>query len=50
MTSDLSQTSLGRRFVYQIGLTGRAISATSLKRKRSVISGSAKTSKRKRKA
>ena len=49
MTSDLTQTSLGRRFVYQIGLTNRAISATSLKRKRSVISGSSKTSKRKRK-
>lgn len=48
MSSDLTQTSLGRRFVYQIGLTGRTINT--LKRKRVVTPSSSKsrTPKRKR--
>lgn len=51
MTSDLTQTSLGRRFVYQIGLTGRAISASTLKRKRvATTNPSSKSSKRKRRS
>ncbi|ANG08974.1 L1 [Gammapapillomavirus 7] len=48
MTNDLSQTSLGRRFVYQIGLTGRTISNSIIKRKRSAATGSSKSSKKKR--
>lgn len=49
MTSDLTQTSLGRRFVYQIGISGRTIST--VKRKRvSDAKSSSKTSKRKRRA
>lgn len=46
LTNDLSQTSLGRRFVYQIGLTGQTLS--SLKRKRAIPSGSSTKVKRKR--
>ena len=53
MTSDLSQTSLGRRFIYQIGLSGRALSRMSMKRKTTSTSGSSgsssKSSKRRRK-
>ena len=50
MSSDLTQTSLGRRFVYQIGLAGRTIGT--VKRKRLAVAGSSrsKTTKRKRKA
>ena len=44
-TSELSQTSLGRRFVYQIGLTGQTLN--SLKRKRAIPSGSSTKVKRK---
>ena len=47
MTNDLSQTSLGRRFVYQIGLAGQTVS--SLKRKRAITSGSSSKVKRRRK-
>nr|AYA93475.1 MAG: L1 protein [Human papillomavirus] len=45
MTNDLSQTSLGRRFVYQVSLAGRTLSRNTVKRKRSAIQGSSTTSK-----
>ncbi|ACD67925.1 L1 protein [Human papillomavirus 109] len=51
MSNDLTQTSLGRRFVYQIGLAARTNSLTG-KRKRVAIgsSNTSKSSKRKRKS
>lgn len=52
MSNDLTQTSLGRRFVYQIGLAGRTIPSKTIKRKRVAIAGSSnisKSSKRRRK-
>ncbi|ANG08956.1 L1 [Human papillomavirus 186] len=49
MTNDLSQTSLGRRFVYQVSLAGRTISSSSLKRKRTAIAGSSSTTSKKAK-
>ena len=45
MTNDLSQTSLGRRFVYQVSLAGRTLSRNTVKRKRSAIQGSSTSSK-----
>ena len=53
MTNDLSQTSLGRRFVYQVSLAGRSLPRNTVKRKRSAVQGtssSSKTAKRKRRA
>lgn len=52
MTNDLSQTSLGRRFVYQISLAGRTTVRGTVKRKRATTSGTTttvtKTTKRRR--
>ncbi|AYD74604.1 L1 [Macaca mulatta papillomavirus 5] len=51
MTTDLSQTSLGRRFIYQVGILNRPLSVSGgSKRKRStaVPSNAAKSTKRRR--
>ncbi|AFV27133.1 L1 [Human papillomavirus 170] len=50
MSNDLTQTSLGRRFVYQIGLAGRTTIGNKRKRVAITESSSKKSSKKRRKS
>ena len=47
MTTELSQTSLGRRFIYQVGLLNKGITST-LKRRRISSTATTTSSKAKR--